>query len=266
MTSEQSLAGWRVLVPRGGPWGDRVSAALRSYGAQPVVAPLINFAPTDQSEALKSALHKLAAGEFSWLTATSATVVDVLTHHNAVIPPTTRVAAVGETTAAAFIAAGYNVDLTPESENTTYGLLQDWHEIRQEPRLNVLTLRSNTAAPVLTEALLWLGHQVTQVVAFRTVGVEAGARVREEVRTGRINAMLVTSPTVAEELVRQFARIPERTLIVCVGPQTQAVAESLGLRIDMVASENTTESLVHAVAVMAEQAMIQQSSQSAKRA
>ena len=24
------LAGWRVLVPRGGPWGDGVAAALRA--------------------------------------------------------------------------------------------------------------------------------------------------------------------------------------------------------------------------------------------
>ncbi|MGH3703676.1 MAG: uroporphyrinogen-III synthase, partial [Agromyces sp.] len=36
------LAGWRVLVPRGGPWGDGVAAALRARGASPVVAPLIN--------------------------------------------------------------------------------------------------------------------------------------------------------------------------------------------------------------------------------
>ena len=46
------LAGWRVLVPRGGPWGDGVAATLRSQGATPVVAPLINFAPANDAVTL----------------------------------------------------------------------------------------------------------------------------------------------------------------------------------------------------------------------
>ncbi len=41
------LTGRRVLVPRGGPWGDGVAARLRQLGAVPVIAPLINFAPTN---------------------------------------------------------------------------------------------------------------------------------------------------------------------------------------------------------------------------
>jgi uroporphyrinogen-III synthase len=31
-------------VPRGGNWGDGVAANLRTYGAVPVIAPMINFA------------------------------------------------------------------------------------------------------------------------------------------------------------------------------------------------------------------------------
>ena len=49
------LDGWRVLVPRGGPWGDSVAASLRAQGAVPVVAPLINFAPTADQGALDAA-------------------------------------------------------------------------------------------------------------------------------------------------------------------------------------------------------------------
>ncbi|HZJ39593.1 MAG TPA: uroporphyrinogen-III synthase, partial [Demequina sp.] len=72
------LAGWRVLVPRGGPWGDQVAASLRAKGAVPIVAPMINFAATDDAPALNEALTRLAAGEFDWMTITSATTVDVL--------------------------------------------------------------------------------------------------------------------------------------------------------------------------------------------
>jgi uroporphyrinogen-III synthase len=63
MTDPKPLNGWRVLVPRGGPWGDKVAAALRSQGASPVVAPMINFAPTPDAPALEKALARLAAGE-----------------------------------------------------------------------------------------------------------------------------------------------------------------------------------------------------------
>src|SRR5829696_4886568 len=115
------LAGWRVLVPRGGPWGDGVAAALRARGATPVVAPMINFAPTDDQPALEAALAKLAAGEFDWLTVTSATTVDVLSSYGAVIPETTKVAAVGETTAAALVAAGYHADIVPSEDNAASG-------------------------------------------------------------------------------------------------------------------------------------------------
>ncbi|MFC4224148.1 uroporphyrinogen-III synthase [Lysinibacter cavernae] len=252
MTETKALSGWRVLVPRGGPWGDRVAASLRNNGAQPVIAPLINFAPTDEAESLTAALARLAAGEFAWITATSATVVDVLAHHNAVIPPGTKVAAVGETTAAAFAAAGYTVDITPLRENTAYGLLEEWHEIREGSPLKVLTLRSNTAVPVLTKGLLALGHDVTQVVAFRTVGVPVTDRIREDVASGKINALLITSGSVAEQVREQFPNLPEGTLLACVGPQTKKDAEARGLRIDVVADERTTESLVNAVASVAD--------------
>jgi len=90
-----------VLVPRGGKWGDDVAATLRESGAIPVIAPLINFASADDAPALAEALDRLQAGAFDWVVVTSATTVDVLAGQEVRIPPGTRIAAVGETTAAA---------------------------------------------------------------------------------------------------------------------------------------------------------------------
>ncbi|WP_203136852.1 uroporphyrinogen-III synthase [Microbacterium sp. JZ31] len=243
---EKPLTGWRVLVPRGGPWGDAVAATLRSQGAVPVIAPLINFAPTDDSATLEAALADLAAGRFDWVTVTSATTVDVLYAYDAKIPEATKVAAVGETTAAALSAMGYRVDLVPESDNSAAGMARQMNGLEPEPR-RILTLRSEIAKPVLTEMLIDAGHDVRSVVAYRTVGVPAKDTVIRDVVTGRINAILVTSGSVAEQVREQFPHIADRTVIAAIGPRTAYDAEQIGLPIQLIAPEQTIDSLIAAL-------------------
>jgi uroporphyrinogen-III synthase len=244
--SAKPLAGWRVLVPRGGPWGDGVAASLRRQGATPVIAPLINFAPTNDQATLEQAIADLAAGAFDWLTLTSATTVDVLFAYRATIPAKTRVAAVGETTAAALTAAGYRVDLVPERDNSAAGMAEQLLALEPEPR-DVLTLRSEIAKPVLTRMLSEAGHRVRSVVAYRTVGVPVTDRIAEDVRSGRINAILVTSGSVAEQVQAQFPDVPPTTLIAAIGPRTAKDARRAGLSVDVVAERQTVDALIDAV-------------------
>ncbi|WOF23391.1 uroporphyrinogen-III synthase [Microbacterium betulae] len=241
------LAGWRVLVPRGGPWGDGVAARLRSDGAVPVIAPLINFAPTEDTAALEQALRDLADGAFDWVTATSATTVDVLYAYGAAIPAGTKVAAVGETTAAALQAVGYAVDLIPDTDNSAAGLARQLLALEPEPR-RILTLRSEIAKPVLTDALTAAGHDVHSVVAYRTVGVPAPERAHRDVLNGRINAILVTSGSVAQQVREQFPDIPDQTIIAAIGPRTARDADAAGLPIHVVAAKQTIDSLIDALA------------------
>ncbi|WP_396653059.1 uroporphyrinogen-III synthase [Microbacterium resistens] len=240
------LTGWRVLVPRGGPWGDGVAASLRAQGAVPVVAPLINFAPTTDQDSLDEALVALAAGAFDWLTVTSATTVDVLFAHRAVIPPRTRVAAVGETTAAALQAVGYQVDLVPEKDNSAEGMAEQLIALESEPR-RILTLRSEIAKPVLSKSLLKAGHDVSSVVAYRTVGVPVTERILRDVENGRINAILITSGSVAEQVHEQFPSIPSTTLLAAIGPRTAKDAKKAGLSVSVVADRQTVDALIDAV-------------------
>lgn len=243
---DKPLAGWRVLVPRGGPWGDGVAASLRSQGAVPVVAPLINFGPTNDQAALDQALEQLAAGEFDWLTITSATTVDVLFAHRAVVPKKTKIAAVGETTAAALQAAGYEVTLVPEQDNSAEGMAAQLIALEPKPR-RILTLRSEIAKPVLSKSLVKAGHHVSSVVAYRTVGVPVTDRIRRDVDSGRINAILITSGSVAQQVREQFPEIPEETLLAAIGPRTAKDARKAGLSIQVVADKQTVDALIEAV-------------------
>ncbi|KQV06610.1 uroporphyrinogen-III synthase [Leifsonia sp. Root112D2] len=246
--ADKPLAGWRVLVPRGGPWGDTVAADLRAEGATPVVAPMINFAPTHDAPALEAALARLAAGDFDWLTVTSATTVDVISAWRASVPSTTRIAAVGETTAAALVAAGYKVDLVPSEDNSARGLLSEWEAATQGVvPLRVLTLRSEIAKPLLTEGLKRIGHEVSSVVAYRTVGVPAADAVVADVASGRVHAILVTSGSVAEQVQQQLGPVPEGTVVAAIGPRTAKDARAAGLRVDVIADERSAESLIDAL-------------------
>ncbi|MFS0853774.1 uroporphyrinogen-III synthase [Microbacterium sp. 179-I 3D4 NHS] len=243
---EKPLDGWRILVPRGGPWGDGVAASLRLQGAVPVVAPLINFAPTTDQATLDEALAQLADGAYDWLTVTSATTVDVLFAHRAVVPSRTRIAAVGETTAAALQAVGYDVALVPEKDNSAEGMAEQLIGLETEPR-RILALRSEIAKPVLSVLLTEAGHDVDSVVAYRTVGVPVTERIKRDVENGRINAILITSGSVAEQVREQFPEIPDDTLLAAIGPRTARDARQAGLPISVVADRQTVDALIDAV-------------------
>ena len=244
---DRPLSGWRILVPRGGPWGDGVAASLRAQGAVPVVAPLINFAPTTDQAALDVALAQLADGVYDWLTVTSATTVDVMFAHRAVVPRSTRIAAVGETTAAALQAVGYEVALMPEEDNSAAGMAEQLIALERPERRRILALRSEIAKPVLSVLLQEAGHDVDSVVAYRTVGVPVTDRIKRDVENGRINAILITSGSVAEQVREQFPQIPDETLLAAIGPRTAKDADRAGLPITVVADRQTVDALIDAV-------------------
>ncbi len=239
------LGGWRVLVPRGGKWGDGVAATLRSYGAIPVIAPMINFATADDGPALVNALHELQDGQFDWLVITSATTVDVFMGHRVVIPSTTKVAAVGETTAAALLLAGYPVHFVPEGDNSARGLVKEWPTSEITGR--VLIPQSDIAEPNLVTGLGALGLDAQFVAAYRTVGVPVADTVRADVASGRIGAILVSSGSVARQIAAQLAPLPVSTVVACIGPRTAFDARAAGLAVNVIADERSTDSLVEAL-------------------
>jgi len=239
------LDGWRVLVPRGGKWGDGVSATLRRYGAVPVVAPLLNFASTDDPSALANALHELEDGQFEWLVITSATTVDVLVSQRTRVPATTRIAAVGETTAAALSLAGYRVDFVPEGDNSARGLVREWPGAGVRGR--VLVPQSEIAEPTLVAGLTRLGFDARFVAAYRTVGVPVTDAIAGDVASGRIRAVLVTSGSVARQLASQLAPLPLETVIACIGPRTAFDARAAGLAVHLIAETRSADSLIEAL-------------------
>ncbi len=239
------LREWRVLVPRGGKWGDGVAAQLRSLGATPVIAPLINFAPTEHPEQLAAELEALRRGDYGWLVVTSATTVDVLVGHGVRLGSATRVAAVGETTAQALQLAGYPVDFVP-SDHSARGFVREWPGSAGDGA--VLVPQSEVAEPTLVSGLAERGIAARFVTAYRTVGVSAPGAVVADIASGSIHALIVSSGSVARQIATQFAPLPPTTVIVCIGPRTAFDARAAGLTVHRIADERSTPALVRALA------------------
>jgi uroporphyrinogen-III synthase len=246
VSAGKPLAGWRVLVPRGGKWGDGVAASLRGYGAIPVIAPMINFASAENPVELSDALKRLEGGKFDWLVITSATTVDVLVSQQVTLPPTTRIAAVGETTGAALTLAGYRVDFVPETDNSARGLVKEWPASEITGR--VLIPQSDIAEPTLVAGLGALGLDAEFVTAYRTVGVPVAEHIAADVTSGRIRAVLVTSGSVARQMQSQLAPLPEETVVAAIGPRTAFDARAAGLTVHVIAESRSAAGLVDGLA------------------
>ena len=253
------LQGLCVLVPRGGPWGEDVADRLRHLGAEPLVVPLVAFAPPEDAAPLDAALDRLRRGAYDWLVVTSATTVDALVEHGATVPPATptaafdtphgippitRVAAVGAATRAACERAGMVVALVPEADHSALGLAA----ALPDDAGHVLLPQSDLADPGLARGLRSRGVDVDAVVAYRTVPAAVDPAVRAAVRSGEVGAVLVTSGSVARQVAVQLGPLPATTLVACLGPRTAADAAAAGLHVDVIAPDRTLPALLAALA------------------
>lgn len=240
------LTGWRVLVPRGGAYGENVAATLRSFGATAVVAPMINFSMPEDPAPLDAALARLEAGHYDWIIVSSATTVDVLNIRGIQVPARTKIACVGETTLAALTLAGYEADFIPAPDNSARGLLNSWPEDARGGKA-LIPEGDTTERSVLT-GLADFGVELDFVTAHRVVGIPVPERVANEVASGRISAILISSGVVAEQVVEQLGTLPESTVVACIGPRTAFDARAAGLNVNVVSDDRTAEGLVEALA------------------
>lgn len=243
------LAGRRVLVPRAGAWGVRVSAQCEERGATAVIAPLIETRPPHDLAALERFMAALVGGHYSWLFITSSASVDVLRRYSVAIPESTSIAAVGESTRRSLEDAGYPVAFVPTGPSSSRALIEQWKDhTRGLAGEAMLVMRSDLAPATVSDELLLAGHSVDVCIAYRTVSIDLAAEIRREVVKGSFDVILVTSHSVAMELSRQLESVPSATLFACLGPGTAREAKRLGLWPLVTATDQRIDSLLDEIA------------------
>ena len=247
------LFGKRVLVTRARSQASRLRAMLEERGAWCVEFPAIRVVPASDPAPLDRALRRLA--EYEWLVFSSVNGVRAFRDRmdalgiDARALATTSIAAVGPATAACVSELlSIRADLVP-AEFISEAVVEELRQ-RGVKGKKVLLVRSDIGRDVLETGLGALGAQVESVVGYETKAPEDSADQARKAFAGGIDVVTFTSSSSVENLVKlldgDVALINSATT-ACMGPVTAAKAAELNVRVDLVAGEQTMDSLVGAI-------------------
>lgn len=222
------LAGRRVLITRATDDAQRWASRLAERGATPEILPCVRSERIDDDTTRERL--RAAAQAADWLLFTSVRGVDAVARAGVLLPARLRVAAVGETTAAAaraqfggepYVALG-GTSLALGTE-----LLALWGGHSRSRR--VLVAGAEGGRDDAEQVLAHAGARVTRVNVYRTVAEAPAATLRDLAQEG-IDDVLLASPSAVAGLLNQ-ARVGGTTRLFTIGPTTSAAAISAGLAV-----------------------------------
>ncbi|WP_062288962.1 uroporphyrinogen-III synthase [Demequina phytophila] len=237
-----SLAGRRLLVP---VTAERTAFAeqLAAEGADVTAVAFIAIVPPADPAALEAATLAWLDGAYDWMAVTSRNAVLAMDRiaraHGRTLAepqPGARVATVGEATRAVCAEVGLTVDLVPASRADARGIVAEL----PVGTGRVLAPLGNLASPALVRGLARQGWRVDGVEAYRTVdGPGMDDATVAAAADGRLDAVLLTSGSVAERFAAACPSVAPGTRIVAIGRTTEAGARAAGLAVDAVATAPT---------------------------
>lgn len=246
------LFGKKILITRARSQASRLAGKLEAHGASTVQVPAIEVVPVEDPSELDAAVKNLAS--YDWVTFTSANGVEGLWARitaaglDARAFGNVKIAAVGPATARALEAIGLTADIVPENFDAE-SLLEKFRSLKDAPK-RVLFPRSEIGREALVEGLTKIGATVDPVTAYRTVMSDSSI---EEARTAYeegIDITTFTSSSSVENLVKILdgdVSAINRTVVACIGPITAETAKANGIKVKIMAKEQTIDGLVDAI-------------------
>ncbi|MFC2014531.1 uroporphyrinogen-III C-methyltransferase [Chloroflexota bacterium] len=247
------LFGKRVLVTRAGHQASTLSQLLAGRGAQPVELSAIEIQAIEDTKELDGII--LTLKHYNWIIFTSANAVEAFWNRLHELKKDSRIldgiklGAIGPATRQALENEGIIPDYVPESysnEGVIAGLNKQNISGQQ-----FLLPRADIADKALTDGLIQLGASVQEVAAYRTVpATESLTRAKDMLLAGEIDVITFTSSSTISNLISAFAGEPltlNGAKVACIGPKTAETAVKAGLKIDIMAAEQTIPGLVTAI-------------------
>ncbi len=239
------LAGRTVLVTRPEGQGDDMAARVRDAGGGCIHVPLVRIGPPDSWAPLDDAIARLDT--YDWVVFASVNGVRGFTGRlraagrDARALGTARLAAIGPATRRELEAAGFVVDLEPQTSSSE-GLAAAFATAAAGGRF--LLVRADRGRDVLRRELETRGHHVDEVAAYASRPCDLPPATLDEIDRAAVEWITVTSPAIATAAAQVFGDRLCRWRIASISPITSAALEAAGLRPTVEAVRATAESLV----------------------
>ena len=247
------LFGKRILVTRARHQASALSRVLSERGAQPIELPAIDVQPLIDTEELDQAVSNLK--RYHWIIFTSVNGVASFWQRLNNLKLDSRalsglqIGAIGPATAEALAAKGVTPDYVP-GIYTTEGILAGLGH-RDIVGQRFLLPRADKADKDLVQGIRKLGAEVHEVTAYHTLPAsESIAEARRMLISGEIDVITFTSSSTVTNLVTAFQGEPlpiNQAKIACIGPKTAEAASRAGLKVDILAGEQTISGLVEVI-------------------
>jgi uroporphyrinogen III methyltransferase/synthase len=253
------LFGRRILVTRPKEQARELVERLEAMGAEAIEAPMIRVEPPDDYGPLDEALARIA--EFDWVIFTSANAVDAFIDRLLAGPEDLRalkgvkLCVVGPATGDRLTQYGIKVDLTP-TEYRAEAVVRALTAFTDVSGRKILLPHADIGREVLAEELRRHGAEITEVVAYRTVGTDADREGEPDIYRmlleRRIDVVTFTSASAVRHFVRIVGAEPAAdllaaTAVAAIGPVTADAAVLHNIRPTIVPQSYTIAALVDAI-------------------
>ena len=254
------LFGKRILVTRPKDQSMELVERLEAMGADAIEAPMIRILPPDDDGPLEEACAR--AGDFDWIVFSSANAVDAFMEQLLAGPGDLRalggvkLCGVGPATADSLANYGLKVDLTP-AEYRAEAVLRALLDSGDVRGLKFLLPHADIGRELLAEELRRQGAEVTEVVAYRTVAVEADREGEPDIYRmlleHSVDVVTFTSASAVRNFVRILGAEPAAdllagTVVACIGPVTAEAALQSNIKTTIQPANYTIPALVDAIA------------------
>ncbi len=247
------LSGKRILVTRARQQASELSRLLAEYGAEAVELPAIDIQRPTENKEFDAAISGVS--QFQWIVFTSVNGVDFFFERIHANKMDTRalkgikIAAIGPATARRLELRGISPDYCPPIF-TSQALLEGFKEMGVTGQRFFLP-RADIADKELTRGLVCLGAEVLEIDAYKTVPATADiARAKQMIDAGEIDIVTFTSSSTVSNLTAAFGNGTvdlNGAVVACIGPKTMEAAGKTGLKVDIIAKEQTIPGLVEAI-------------------
>lgn len=249
----QTLFGKKILVTRSRHQASVLSKMLAERGAQPIELPTIEIESLSDFSELDDAIDSMES--YDWVIFTSANGVREFWQRLVTLGKdarwfgSTKIGVIGPATAQALEEIGLYPDFMPD-EYTSQGIISGLVE-RDIRGTRILLPRANIAPKDLLDGLSSLGAEPTEVTAYLTsIPKNIPEKARQELMEGKIDVITFASSSTVTNLVNMLGndlKSVQNTIVACIGPVTAATAREAGMKVDIVAKEQTIPGLVASI-------------------